>query len=184
MVEKSEKSKQVSAEKSGEEVVPTPGRHAWPLPALSSLRDELDEIFADVSHAWPFSGTGKSLLEPHTLSAFRSGLGTSIPAVDVVEGDDNYVITAELPGMDEKDIDLSVSNDTLTIKAEKKEERDETKDNVRISERRYGSYQRTFSIPPDVLADKISAKSKNGVLEVTLPKSEVKKPEARKIQIG
>lgn len=184
MAEESEKSKEVSTEKPTAEVAPTTARHAWALPALSGLREELDEIFSDVSHAWPFGGTGKRLLEPSALSAFRSGLGTSMPAIDVVENDKNYLITAELPGMDEADIDLSVSDDMLTIKAEKKEERDETKDNVRVSERRYGAYQRSFSLPPNVLANKISAKSKNGVLEITLPKSEVKKPDARKIEIG
>jgi len=184
MTEKSEPSKQVTAKKSDTDVLPTPARHPWTWPALSSLRDELDEIFNDVSHAWPFAGTGKRVLEPSALSAFRSGLGTAVPVVDVVEDDKNYLITAELPGMEEKDIDLSVSDDMLTIKAEKKEERDETKDNVRVSERRFGSYQRSFSLPPGILADKISAKSKNGVLEITLPKSDVKKPEARKIDIG
>lgn len=184
MAEKTEEAKEVSTKKSGTEVAPAPARHAWPWPALGSLREELDEIFSDVSHTWPFSGTGRSLLEPRAISAFRSGLGANVPAIDVVEHDDNYVLTAELPGMDDQDIELSVSEDALTLKAEKKEERDETKDNVRVSERRFGSYQRTFSLPPNVLADKISAKSKNGLLEITLPKSEETKAEARKIEIG
>ena len=147
MAEKSEKAKQVSTRESEPESAPARIRHTWPWPALSSLRDEIDEIFGDAAHALPFSGTGKSVLEPRAVGAFRSGLGTSAPAVDVVENDDSYVITSELPGMDDKDIDLSLSDDVLTIKAEKKEEHDETKDNVRISERRYGAYRRSFGLP-------------------------------------
>src|SRR5262249_59273404 len=80
-------------------------------------------------------------------------------------------ITAELPGMDEKDIDVKFSDGTLTIKGEKQGEREEKKKDFYLSERRYGSFQRSFAVPAGVDADRIAANFKNGVLTVTLPKT-------------
>ena len=96
--------------------------------------------------------------------------------MDVAEHEKAYEITAELPGMDESNIDVKFSDGTLTIKGEKKDEREERQKDYHLSERRYGSFQRSFSVPDGVDADKIEAHFKNGVLTVTLPK----KPEAQK----
>ena len=98
------------------------------------------------------------------------------PAVDIAEEETAYEITAELPGMDESNIDLKFSDGTLTIKGEKKDEREEKQKDYHLSERRYGSFQRSFGVPDGVDADKIEAHFKNGVLTVTLPK----RPEAQK----
>src|SRR5262249_14714840 len=93
------------------------------------------------------------------------------PAVDIVEKEKAYEITAELPGMDESNIDVKFSDGTLTIKGEKRGEREEKKKDFYLSERRYGSFQRSFGVPDGVDADKIEASFKNGVLTVTLPKT-------------
>lgn len=105
------------------------------------------------------------------------------PAVDVAETEKAYEITAELPGMDEKNVEVNVANGGITIKGEKKEETEEKKKDYYVSERRYGSFDRYFDLPEGVDADKIEANFKNGVLKVTLPKTaEAQKP-AKKISI-
>lgn len=156
----------------------------WPWPALTNLRDELEQLFDDTSRGWRFPRLSRSMLEPEALRGLSESLKTGVPAVDVVENDDNVLITVELPGMSDEDVDISVSDDLLTIKGEKKEERDETKDEVQICERRYGAFQRSFRVPENVAVDKITARSKDGILELTLPKTEEAKREVRKISIG
>jgi HSP20 family protein len=108
-----------------------------------------------------------------------------VPAVDFVEHDKAYTVTAELPGMSESDIDVKYADGTLTIRGEKKEDKEEKKKDKEekkkdkeekkkdyyLSERRFGSFQRVFQVPSGVDADKIDATFKNGVLAVTLPKS-------------
>jgi HSP20 family protein len=106
----------------------------------------------------------------------RAALAASAPAVDVVEKETAYEITAELPGMDEKNIELTVADDMLTIKGEKREEREEKKKDYYLSERRFGSFERSFRLPEGVESDKVEASFKKGVLTVTLPKT----PEAQK----
>ena len=95
--------------------------------------------------------------------------GGAAPVVDVVEKDKEYEITAELPGLDEKNIEVKLSDDVLTIKGEKKEEKEEKQKDYYLSERRYGSFQRSFRLPDGVDAEKIEARFKNGVLTLSLP---------------
>ena len=92
------------------------------------------------------------------------------PAVDVIEGDKAYEITAELPGLDEKNIEVSVANGGLTIKGEKKEEREETQKDYYVSERSYGSFSRAIALPYQPDSAKVEAKFDTGVLRVHLPK--------------
>ena len=142
---------------------------------LETLQREVDRIFDDFGRGpwrWPFSRNMRGM-EPFGRSEF--GWGTT-PAVDVAERDDAYEITAELPGMDEKDIDLTVAEGMLTIKGEKTEEKEEKKKDYYVSERRYGSFQRSFRLPDGVDPDKIEAAFNKGVLTITLPKT----PEAQK----
>ncbi len=103
------------------------------------------------------------------------------PPIDIIETKDGYKITAELPGIDKNDVDISVSGNTLTIKAEKKQEKVEEGENYYLSERAYGLFQRQIAIPEGVETDKIKASFKNGVLEITLPKGEEAKPKKIKI---
>jgi HSP20 family protein len=89
----------------------------------------------------------------------------------VTEDDKAYRVTAELPGLEEKDIDVSVTGDTLTIKGEKSYEKEERNKNRHMSERAYGSFQRSFALPEGIERDKIGADIAKGVLTVTLPKT-------------
>ena len=107
----------------------------------------------------------------------------TVPAVDVAEKDNQYQISAELPGMDQNNIEVTLSNGVLTIKGEKKEEKEESKKDYYLSERRYGSFQRSFQVPEGVDAEKIEANFKNGILTVSLPKTAAAQKDQKKIAI-
>lgn len=110
--------------------------------------------------------------------------GRWVPAVNVEESGDELLLTAEMPGMSQDDIELEIENNVLTIRGEKREEREEGSEERRyhVWERRYGSFQRSFTLPRSVQADDITADFEDGVLHVRMPKSEEAK--GRKIQIG
>ena len=156
---------------------PTSGGELWR--PLEALRKEVDRLFDDFgSDLWrrPFrslAGLERSLSKPFAAA----------PAVDVTESDKAYEITAELPGLDEKNIEVNVAHGRLTIKGEKKEEKEEKKKDYYLSERRYGSFARYFDLPEGVDADKIEAAFKNGVLKVTLPKTAAAQKAAKKIEV-
>ena len=104
-------------------------------------------------------------------------------SADVSETESKYEISVELPGVDEKDIELSISDGLLALQAEKKEEREEKKKDYHLTERSYGSGRRTVRIPEGVAMDKIKAAFSKGVLEVTLPKTKEAKAKQRKIPV-
>jgi HSP20 family protein len=143
---------------------------------LESMRREMDRLFDEFGRGFAFPKRwGMPEVEP-----FWRTRGRGIePVVDLVEKPDRYEITAELPGMDEKNIEVKLSNEMLVIKGEKKEEKEEKEANYYMSERRYGSFQRTFRLPEGINTDKIEAGFKNGVLTVALPKSEEAKKETK-----
>lgn len=103
------------------------------------------------------------------------------PSVDIKEEDDCYVFIADIPGVDPKDIEVNAENNSLTIKGEKKEESKEEKNGYKHVERSTGTFYRRFSLPSSADTDKIEAKSKNGVLEIRIPKTE--KVKAHKIPV-
>ncbi len=107
----------------------------------------------------------------------------SVPAVDLAETEKAFTVTAELPGMDEKDIDVSVTGDLLIIKGEKRQEKEEKNKNYYLSERSYGEFQRSLSLPAGVDRDKIAAEFSKGVLTVTLPKSPEAQQQQKKIEV-
>jgi HSP20 family protein len=109
--------------------------------------------------------------------------GGWLPSLDVAETKDEIVVKAEVPGMDPKDIDISLSDGLLTIKGEKKQEREEKEEDYHLVERSYGTFTRSVRLPKEVRRDKISASYKNGVLKVTLPKSEEAKQKEIKIKV-
>jgi HSP20 family protein len=94
-----------------------------------------------------------------------------MPAVDMVEEKDEIVVKADLPGLDQKDIEVTVQNGTLTIRGERKEEKEEKKEDYYCAERSYGAFVRSLPLPKGVDADKVKATFKKGVLEVYLPKA-------------
>lgn len=105
-----------------------------------------------------------------------------LPTIDVSETDDHVIVRAEVPGMDKKDINITMSDGLLTIQGEKEQEKEKEKENFRFVERRYGSFSRSLRIPNGVDVDKIDASYKDGVLKVAIPKSEPEK--SRKIEIA
>jgi HSP20 family protein len=109
--------------------------------------------------------------------------GEWYPSLDVAETKNDVVVKAEVPGMDPKDIDISLSNGALTIKGEKKQEREEKEENYHLIERSYGAFTRSVQLPCEVKTDKINASYKNGVLKVTLPKAEEAKTKEIKIKV-
>jgi HSP20 family protein len=148
---------------------------------FESLRQEIDRLFEDFGQGFwrPF---GRSLFTTEPLVRREVTL-SKMPAVDVVESEKAYELTAESPGIDEKDIEIKVVNGTLTIKGEKQEEKEEKKKDYYLRERNYGSFERSFGLPDGVDADKIEANFKKGVLTVTLPKKPEAQKAAKKIEV-
>jgi len=105
------------------------------------------------------------------------------PAVDIAESEKAYELTAELPGMDEKNIEVRVANGTLIIKGEKQEEKEEKKKDYYMRERNFGSFERRFEMPEGVDADKIEASFKKGIITLTLPKKLEAQQPAKKIEV-
>jgi HSP20 family protein len=155
---------------------PAVGSETWR--PFQALRNEIDQIFDDF-------GSGFWNRPFRSLARLERDLSRSIsaPAVDVAESDKAYEITAELPGLDEKNINITVANGALTIKGEKREETEEKKKDYYVSERRYGAFERQFTLPDSVNPDKIEATFKNGVLKVTLPKTEEAQKPAKTINV-
>lgn len=105
------------------------------------------------------------------------------PAVDILETENELVVKADLPDVDMKDIHVEIENGTLTLKGERKFEKEEKETGYHRIERSYGSFARYFSLPDTVEPDKVKADYKNGVLTVTLPKKEIAKPRSIKVQV-
>lgn len=124
---------------------------------------------------------------PSLADPFR-GMGTRLaewiaPASEASADDDVYRISIELPGVDEKDIELSAENGVVTLKGEKKTEREEKGETWFFSERQYGSFSRSFRLPPDADEDKVKADLTNGVLTVTVPKAKAQEKKPRQVKI-
>lgn len=109
--------------------------------------------------------------------------GEWLPSLDVSETKGDLVVKAELPGIDPKDIDISLNEGVLTIKGEKKQEKEEKEEGYHLIERSYGSFTRSIRLPQEVQSEKINASYKNGVLKITLPKSEEAKKKEIKIKV-
>lgn len=105
------------------------------------------------------------------------------PASEAGSDDDGYRIDLELPGVAMEDIDIAVHNDSLTVKGEKRSKREQSKGAVYFCERQYGTFQRTFRLPPDALPDRIDAAFKDGLLSLTIPRRQPVAPKATKVAI-
>ena len=145
-----------------------------------SFRSEMDRLFDRFGSGFGFPSLRRMFdIEP----AWRSSFSFSAPAIDMSEDDKAYKISAELPGIDAKDVDISVSGDTLLLRGEKRQEKEEKDKNYHFSERAYGSFQRAFELPASVDRDKVAADFSQGVLTITLPKrAEAQKP-TKKIEV-
>jgi HSP20 family protein len=140
-----------------------------PAPQFRTLRSEMDRLFDDFFGLTPAKREG--------------AVSLWAPAVDVREDANNYYVEAALPGMKKEEISLELENNVLSIKGERKFERKEDKQNYHFMERSYGSFYRSFSLPKNIDAEKISAEYKEGVLNVTLPKKPEVKPKKVEIKI-
>ena len=159
---------------------PAPSLKPWR--PFENLRREIDRLFDDFDGGVWRAPLARSMFDIQPFWQ-RQASFAALPAVDVAETDKAYEITAELPGLDEKNVEVKVAGGVLTIKGEKQEEKEEKKKDYYLSERSYGSFQRSFQVPDGVDADKIEANFKNGVLTVTLPKSAEAQKAEKKIEV-
>ena len=142
-----------------------------PFRGVTTMQDRVNRLFNDLLvHQGLMNGEGDTLRD-------------WVPAVDVLENTDNILIKAELPGMDMKDIHLEVEDQKLTITGEKKLEHEDKRENYQRVERVYGTFQRSFTLPSSVSAEKINASYERGVLTITLPKKEETRPRKIDIQV-
>lgn len=149
------------------ETTSAPGTKVAEWRPFESLRNQVDRLFRDFE-----TGFFQAPFYRDINDFWQRDYGFAVtPAVDIVEKDNSYDVTAELPGLDAKNIDLELSDGVLTIKGEKKEEKEEKTKDRYVSERRYGSFRRALQVPASVDVDKIEASYKSGILTVTLPKS-------------
>lgn len=155
------------------------GQRGSPLEMLHREIDRLFDDFHPFSWRSPFARS-----EPDIWGALPKRTEWQIaPAMDLVEKDGSYEISAELPGIDEKNVEIKLSNGMLTIKGEKSEEKEEKDKEYFLSERRYGSFQRSFQLPEGVDEEKVEATFKKGVLTVVIPKSPEAKQSEKKIEV-
>jgi HSP20 family protein len=141
-----------------------------PARELSSLHSEMNRLFNSFFDT-PTTGNG--------APARRW-----IPAMDVVEADDHYVLTADLPGLGEDEVNIEVAENVLTVSGERKSEHEDKRDGYVRVERSYGSFRRSLTLPEGVDADAVSASFDKGVLEVRIPKPEQRKPRRVEIKVG
>lgn len=145
-----------------------------PESRMLSLRDEMDRLFDDL-----FTGLGRPLWPATRTPAMVEFM----PTVDVSETDGQIKVSAELPGMTEKDIKVELDEDTVTISGEKKQEEEEEKGGRYWRESSYGSFRRDVPIPSGVDMDNAKASFKNGKLHVTIPKSEDAKEKRKSVEV-
>ena len=141
-----------------------------PFREFATLQDRMNRLFRE---NYGDGGRDESL----ATSSFA-------PAVDVYEDEHNVTLKIEVPGIDEKDIDIRLENNTLTVHGERKIENEEKEENYRRVERQYGSFTRTFTLPTTVDAEHVSANYDKGVLNITLPKKAEAKPKQIKVNVG
>ena len=142
-----------------------------PFREMSSLQERMNRLMSDYRTRSPFGEE-------------EMAQGAWIPAVDIYETKESIVLNVELPGVTKDDISLEVKDSTLTIKGEKKLEKNVKEENFHRMERTYGSFTRAFTLPSTVQQDKVKAKFRDGILEIMLPKEEEAKPKQIKVDVG
>jgi HSP20 family protein len=170
----------------------TPAEAAQRLPAawdhpesllsrLAQMRSDMDSLFDSITRGLGFPRFSFPRLE---MPAF-AGIGIADVRFEVSESDKAFEVVAELPGLADKDVDVALANGVLTVSGEKQDTREEKNMDYSVSERRYGSFMRSFRIPEGVDQDKVTSRFEKGVLTLTLPKSAAAPTQRpRKIEIG
>ncbi len=146
-----------------------PLKHLAPLGDFDRMRREMDRIWDSFFERRPRLRTEEE--------------GDWLPALDMAETTNELVVKAEIPGLDPKEVNISLSGKVLTIKGEKKQEREEKEEDYHLIERSYGAFARSIQLPAEVNSEKITASYKNGVLKIVLPKSEEAKKKEVKIKV-
>jgi HSP20 family protein len=141
---------------------------------LVAFQREMDRLFDDFWRGFDMPLLGR----PERIG------GSLSPRIDIGEKDDQIVVSAELPGLDEKDVEVTLTDNVLSIRGEKKLEKEEKERGYTYTERSYGSFERRIPLDVDVLSEKVSAAFKNGVLTVTLPKNPEAQGHVKRIAIG
>ena len=139
-----------------------------PFKDLQALQDRMNRLFQE--------GVGRTGRSDEVLG------GHWIPVVDIYEDDQEFVVKAELPGLESKDVDVQIQENVLTLKGERRLEREIDKERYHRLERSYGTFQRSFTLPNIVEEEKVKAKFKDGVLEIRIPKEERVKPKQIKVE--
>lgn len=142
-----------------------------PFREMSALQERMNRLMSDYRTRTP-------------LGEEEMAQGSWIPPVDIYETKDSIVLNIELPGVTKEDMTLEVKDNTLTIRGEKKLEKDVKEDSFHRMERTYGSFMRAFTLPSTVQQDKVKAKFKDGILEIQIPKAEEAKPKQIKVEVG
>ena len=151
---------------------------------FADMRRDMDRMFNEMSADFGLFPHRLKFPSIKSLPAFKSVTAAAEPRIDVTENDKAITVTAELPGIEEKDVDVSVGDDYLSISGEKKSEKEEKSKGRYLQERSYGSFHRSFRLPETVDAAKISADLSKGVLTVTLPKKTgAAAPKTRKVAV-
>src|SRR5271165_3899156 len=141
-----------------------------PFREFVSLQNRMNRLFSN-----PRGPEGED--EALTSTAFA-------PPVDIYEDEHNVTLKIEVPGIEEKDIDVRIENNTLTVHGERKFEKEEKEENYRRVERQYGSFTRSFSLPNTVDAEQVKANYEKGILNISLPKKAEAKPKQIKVNVG
>jgi len=147
-----------------------------------SFRNEMDRLFDRFSGTFGMPSL-RRMFDWEPPVRYETGFTFAAPSVDVAEDDKSYKITAELPGLDAKDVAISVSGEMLVLTGEKKQETEKKEKNYYMSERTYGSFQRAFDLPASFDRGRIAADFSKGVLTITLPKTAQAQQPAKKIEI-
>jgi HSP20 family protein len=165
----------------------TPATRPAATHPLLAMREEMDRAIARMFGNDRFAGFPRlsQMWDMPSLSTAGGAMAAfaSIPKSDLSEDKEQFELTVELPGMDEKDLELTLDDGGLLLKGEKKEEKETKEKDYHLTERSYGSIRRRFPLPPGVDAGKMEAKFSKGVLKVVLPKSKEAKASTRKIEV-
>jgi HSP20 family protein len=145
-------------------------------PSIAMPFADLDRFFGHWVRNWPFTWPDTSTAQPRALRAFEH-----MPSVEVKENGKTYTVNVELPGLDEKDVKVTVEDDLLSISGEKKVEH--TDDKTHFSERSYGSFTRSFTLPADADRNKITAKFTKGLLSLEIPKTAEPPVQGKQIEV-
>lgn len=150
-----------------------PVRRGQTMSPYRVMREMMDSMFEDMSSDWPMM----------RVRPFEWRMQEFTPIIDVIDEENRIRVEAEVPGMTPEDLELTVTGDSLILKGEKKEEKEQEERGMRYRERSFGSFQRAIPLPTEIERDKVEARFKNGVLHVILPKSAQAMGQARKIEI-